>query len=141
MFARFGSRCSHTRVEVISAAVAALAGVATVVASGRILLGLGEAGYAVFRPVLLFNAVMGVLYLAAATLILRHVASARWLAAIIALVNVIVLVLVVVLRASGGAVAGETVVAMSLRTALWLAIAAALGYAWQRRSAGQRRLA
>lgn len=139
MLARPGSRRSNTRVEVVSAAVAALAGVATVVASGRILLGLGEAGYPVFRPVLLFNSVMGILYLAAAMLILRRAPSARWLAAIIALANVIVLLLVVVLRASDGIVADETLVAMSLRAALWLAIAVALGYPWQPPPAGQRR--
>jgi hypothetical protein len=110
----------------VTALLAVLAGLATIIAGGRILLGLAEAGYVVVRPVLYFNLVMGVLYLVTAVLIVRRAPSARGLAAGVALANVVVLALVALARGNGGAVAGETVVAMLLRSALWIGIAAAL---------------
>ncbi|HEX6048151.1 MAG TPA: hypothetical protein VFZ21_02745 [Gemmatimonadaceae bacterium] len=110
----------------MTALLAVLAGLATIIAGGRILLGLAEAGYVVVRPVLYFNLVMGVLYLVTAVLIVRRAPSARGLAAGVALANVVVLALAALARGNGGAVAGETVVAMLLRSALWIGIAAAL---------------
>lgn len=122
------------------ALVAAVFGTATILAGGRILLGIGDAGYTVVRPVLLFNTGMGVLYLAAAVLILRNPLRGRLLAAGIALLNVIVLVAIVARRATGGAVADETLVAMTLRSAVWIAIAVVLGRALGSRHAGAREL-
>jgi hypothetical protein len=118
--------CPHDRAQRLTAVVAALFGVATLVAGGRLLLGLGEAGYEVVRPVLLFNTGMGVLYLAAAALILRDVERGRLLAGGIAAVNVVVLLAVVVRRATGGPVADETLAAMALRAGVWIAITVAL---------------
>lgn len=123
----------HSWVRRLSALVAALFGVATLVAGGRILFGLGEAGYEVVRPVLLFNTAMGALYLAAAVLIVRDLGSARVLAAGIALVNLAVLLAIVARQAAGGTVADETLAAMTLRTVVWIAIAAALRREWRHR--------
>src|SRR5690606_8406736 len=117
---------AHSRSQRLTALVAALFGLTTVAAGGRILLGLGDAGYHVVRPVLLFNTAMGVLYLVAAVLILRDLGRGRLLAGGIAALNVVVLLTVVVRRATGGAVASETLAAMTLRAVVWLAITAVL---------------
>lgn len=124
--------CPHSHAQRLTALVAALFGLATIVAGGRILLGLGEAGYEVVRPVLLFNTGMGVLYMAAAVLILRDIGRGRLLAGAIAALNAIVLLTVVVRRATGGLVADETLAAMTLRTGVWLAITAVLTIALRR---------
>ena len=116
----------HSRTQRLTALVAVLFGLATIVAGGRILLGLADAGYEVVRPVLLFNSGMGVVYLIAAVLILRDVERGRLLAVGIAVVNVAVLLAIVMRRASGGMVADETLVAMTLRAGVWVAIAAVL---------------
>ena len=52
-------------VRGLTVAVAALFGVATIFAGGRVLLG-SDPGYVVFRPLLIYNTIMGVFYIAAA---------------------------------------------------------------------------
>ena len=64
--------------------------------------------------------------MAAAVLILRDLGRGRLLAGGIAALNVVVLLTVVVRRATGGAVASETLAAMTLRAVVWLAITAVL---------------
>ena len=120
-------QCPHGRTQMLTALAAAVFGVLTLVAGGRILLGFGEAGYAVVRPVLLFNAAMGVLYVVTAALIVSEVRRGRLLAGAIALANVAVLLAVIALRATGGTVAAQTLAAMSLRAGVWIAIVVALG--------------
>lgn len=117
---------AYTRLQRWSALIAGLFGIATIIAGGRVLLG-GDAGYEVVRPVLLFNTAMGVVYLATAMLILRDPARGRLAAIAIASVNLLVLLAVIARRAGGGIVATETLVAMTLRTVVWIGIAAALG--------------
>lgn len=124
----------RSRTQRLTAFVAALFGLATIVSGGRILLGLADAGYAVVRPVLLFNSIMGVVYVIAAVVILRDVGRGRMLAVGIALVNAAVLLAIVARRASGGVVAEETLAAMTLRAGVWVAIAIALA-----RELGRRR--
>lgn len=118
--------CPHSRVQRAAALVAALFGVATLFAGGRILLGVADAGYYVVRPVLLFNTTMGAVYLVAAVLIARDLRRGLLLARLIAIANVLVLVAIVVRRVAGGPVANETVMAMTLRTVVWTVIAVLL---------------
>lgn len=118
--------CPHRLSLRISALVAGIFGILTLIAGGRILLGLGEAGYTVIRPVLLFNTVMGALYLLTAVLIVRSNERARPLALFIAATNVIVLLSILVMRATGGTVANETMGAMTLRSVVWVVIAVVL---------------
>ena len=125
--------CPHSRTQRLTALVAALFGLATIVSGGRILLGLADAGYEVVRPVLLFNSGMGVVYVIAAVLILRDIERGRLLAAGIAAVNVAVLLAIAVRRASGGMVADETLVAMTLRAGVWVAMAVVLAREFGRR--------
>ncbi|HEY0995471.1 MAG TPA: hypothetical protein VGD77_05740 [Gemmatimonadaceae bacterium] len=107
----------------ITAAFAGLLGLATIVAGARVLAG-GDPGYAVVRPVLLFNTVMGAVYLLAAVLIARGSPKARGVAWFIAEANAVVLLGVVVMRLMQHPVAAQTLAAMAFRTAAWFAIAA-----------------
>jgi hypothetical protein len=124
--------CPHNRAQRISAVVAALFGLATLFAGGRVLFGLGDAGYVVVPAVLLFNTVMGFFYLLAAVLIVRSVETGRVAAGAIAIVNLAVWTLIMVHRASGGTVANETVGAMTLRTIVWVAIFAVISRSLRR---------
>lgn len=118
--------CPHRPLHRLTVAVAAFFGLATIVAGGTVLLGLRDAGYEVVRPVLWFNALMGVAYVATAILIARDL-ERGWMASIaVAAANVAVLLGIVVLSASGGTVAPETMAAMSVRAAVWVAIVLAL---------------
>jgi hypothetical protein len=69
----------------VAASAAVVFGVVTVMAGGRVLLG-GDPGYLVFRPLLLFNTVMGAVYLIAGALVWRGAPGGRRLAGAIALV-------------------------------------------------------
>ena len=98
---------------------AAVFGLATLIAGGRVLLG-SDPGYVVFRPLLGYNTVMGLVYVGAGALIWRDIAKGRWLAGAIALLNLAVLIAVFVIHQTGGKVALQSVRAMTLRTVFWL---------------------
>lgn len=106
--------------------VPALFGLVTLFAAGRVLLGLGFPDHAVFRPLLLFNAGMGLVYLATALTIRRDPLRGRRLAAGVALLNLAVLGGILLLQRAGETVAAESVRAMGFRTAVWAAIVAGL---------------
>lgn len=125
-------QCPRSRAQRVSALVAALFGVATLFAGGRLLFGLGEAGYVVVPAVLVFNTVMGVFYLVAAVLIARSLEMGRVAAVAIAILNLAVLALIILRRTTGGIVANETLVAMTLRTVVWAGIFALLSRALHR---------
>ena len=108
-------------VQILAAAVAVLFGLATLFAGGRVLLG-SDPGYEVFRPLLLYNAAMGVAYLAAGVTVWRSVKAGRYAAGAIFLLNLLVLVGIVVVFRSGGAVAVDSLRAMTLRTVVWLVL-------------------
>ncbi len=108
-------------VQILVAAVAALFGVATLFAGGRVLLG-SDPGYEVFRPLLIYNTAMGVAYLAAGITVWRSVNAGRSAAGAIFLLNLLVLVGILVVYRSGGAVAVDSLRAMILRTVVWLVL-------------------
>ncbi|KPK12384.1 MAG: hypothetical protein AMJ68_02260 [Acidithiobacillales bacterium SG8_45] len=118
-------------VQTIVAAVAVLFGVATLFAGGRVLLG-SDPGYEVFRPLLMFNTAMGVAYLAAGVAVWRSVTVGRNATGAIFLLNLLVLVGILVIYGSGGAVAVDSLWAMILRTVVWLVLF--LGASWLARS-------
>lgn len=117
----------------ISAGVAGVLGLLTIVAGGRVLLG-GNPGYVVMRPVLLFNVVMGAIYLVAALLMFRASSHGSVLAWFIAEANLVVLIGVVALRLLHQPVATQTLAAMAFRTGAWFLIL------WLVRSSSPRRL-
>lgn len=117
-----------------AAAVGVLFGVATVMAGGRVLLGISDPGYVVFRPLLIYNTGMGVAYVAAGVAMLRCLRCGTRAAAIVFALNLLVLVAIFAVYSSGGAVAVESLRAMSFRTAVWLGLFATLLWVGRRSS-------
>jgi hypothetical protein len=111
----------------ILAFVAVAFGLATVVSGWRVLAG-ADPGYVVFRPLVIFNTTMGVAYLAAGILTIRNLAQARFAAATIFLLNLLVLGAIGYLYSTGSAVAIDSVRAMTFRAGVWLVLF--LGLAW-----------
>jgi hypothetical protein len=103
------------------ALAAAVLGLATIAAGVRVLAG-ADPGYVVFRPLLRFNTAMGFAYVAAGALAWRDVTRGRSAAAVIFALNLCVLGVIGYLYATGSAVAVESVRAMALRSAVWLAL-------------------
>lgn len=120
-------------VQMIAAAVAALFGVATLFAGGRVLLG-ADPGYMVFRPLLIYNTTMGVAYLAAGITIWSSANRGRYAAGAIFLLNLLVLSGIILLFSTGGAVAMDSLRAMTLRAVVWLVLFLALS--WRVRTPG-----
>ena len=107
--------------------VAAAFGLATVVSGWRVLAG-ADPGYVVFRPLVIFNTAMGVAYLAAGIITLRSLERGKFAAATIFLLNLLVLGAIGYLYAAGGAVAIDSIRAMTFRTGVWLVLF--LGLTW-----------
>ena len=121
-------------VRILAAGIAVLFGVATLFAGSRVLLG-SDPGYEVCRPLLLYNTAMGVAYLAAGVALWRNVNAGRYAAGAIFLLNLAVLVAIVVIYRSGGAVAVDSLRAMTLRTVVWLALFIAASWLCRSRTA------
>ena len=117
----------HRLIQNILALVAILFGLVTVFAGGRVLLG-ADPGYIVFRPLLIYNTVMGFAYIAAGVIAWRSVVRGRQAAGAIFVLNLLVLAGIGALYATGDSVAVESVRAMTLRSVVWLALF--VGFAW-----------
>lgn len=104
-----------------AAIVAVVFGLATIAAGGRVLTG-SDPGYIVFRPLLIYNTVMGVAYLSAGVAIWRSAHRGQYAAAAIFVLNLIVLGAIVLLYAAGRAIAVDSLGAMTFRTAVWLGL-------------------
>lgn len=118
----------------IAAVVACVFGIATIMAGTRVLTG-ADPGYLVFRPLLIYNTVMGVVYVAAGVVTWL---SARWgrsAAAAVFFLNLLVLVAIIALYRSGDAVAVDSVRAMVVRTVVWLLLYLSLVWVSRKRSA------
>jgi len=124
--------------QAVAALVAVLFGVATLFAGGRVLLG-GDPGYVVFRPLLLYNTVMGAVYIAAGVTIWRNLVRGRYAAGAIFLLNLLVLAGIVLLYRGGTEVAVDSLRAMTLRTVVWLALLVATWLIRGPATAGTRR--
>ena len=111
----------------MSALVSALFGLATIIAGARVLVGL-DPGYIVFRPLLLYNTAMGMVYVVAGVIAGRNVDRGKYAAAMIFVLNFLVLAAIGYVYAAGGAVAMESLRAMIFRTVVWLVLF--LGMAW-----------
>ena len=122
------------RFYVIGQKVMALAavvfGAATVVAGARVLTG-SDPGYVVYLPLLIYNSVMGVVYIGVGASAWQRIDYGRNGAAAVFLLNLLVLVAIWILYTSGGAVAVDSLRAMMLRTAVWGALF--VGFWWLNR--------
>lgn len=106
-------------LQMTLAVVAVIFGLATMVAGGRVLAG-ADPGYIVFLPLLIFNTVMGALYIVAGFLMWRNPARGVFAAAAIFLLNLSVFGIIGYLHTTGHAIAIDSFHAMSFRTGVWL---------------------
>ena len=105
----------------LTAVVAILFGIVTIVAGGRVLLG-ADPGHVVFRSLLVYNASMGVVYVGAGLAIWRSLVHGRYAAGAIFLLNLVVLAGIVFVYRAGGAVAVDSLRAMTFRTGIGLVL-------------------
>jgi hypothetical protein len=122
----------HIRKVVAAVAIAAvLFGVVTVIAGARVLLG-ADPGYVVYLPLLRFNSIMGVVYIAVGVIAWRNLRFGVYGAAAILVLNLAALGAISYLYTPNGFIAGTSVQAMTLRTIVWLAFLIILAWANQR---------
>lgn len=107
--------------------LAVLFGAITIFAGLRVLTGTNP-GYVVFQPLLIYNTVMGFVYIGVGTISWRSLDLGKNGACAIFVLNLIVLIAIGIVYTSGGALAIDSLYAMTLRTVVWLAIF--LGFWW-----------
>lgn len=122
-------------IRILLATVAIGFGIATLFAGCRVLLG-HDPGYTVYRPLLLYNTAMGLAYVAAGVAIWRNARIARTAAGAIFLANLLVLIGILGIHRQGGAVAVDSLGAMTLRTGIWLVLWLAAMWLARSRPAG-----
>ncbi len=106
--------------------VAVLFGLVTIFAGTRVLFG-SDPGYIVFRPLLIYNTIMGIIYIIAAIIAWSNFKQGMYVAAAIFILNLVVLISIYFLYTEGSPIAVESLRAMSLRTVVWLALFSGFG--------------
>lgn len=106
----------------IAATVAVLFSLLTIVEGSQALLGITQQEYIVFTPLLIYNVAMAIVGLFVGMLIWLNHKRALTLTSIVTVLHLIVLIIVAVIFISDGPVAMHSVKAMTIRTAIWLAI-------------------
>ncbi len=121
-------QCPTSRWQRVAVILAAVSGLLSIIAGGQVLLGWRTPDHAVLLPLLGFNVIMGVVSIAVAFFLIRRDALAgRRAAAVIALLNAGVWTTLVISASGGAGIAGDSIVAMTLRTILWGSIYLMLG--------------
>jgi hypothetical protein len=109
----------------LAAVIAVLFGAATVASGGNVLFGSGAQGAGNYVPfVVWFNFVAGFLYVVAGAGLWRRRAWATWLALALAVATAGAFAALGLHVERGGAYEARTVLAMTLRLGVWVAIAA-----------------
>jgi hypothetical protein len=107
------------RLQILTAAVAIVFGLFTVIAGSCVLMEISDPGYTVFLPLLIFNTVMGFVYIATGILIWRNTRKGEFASKLIFLLNLAVFSIILLLFFTGEKVAVESVMAMGFRTIVW----------------------
>ena len=119
----------HSRKVVAAVAIAAvLFGLVSMIAGARVLLG-SDPGYVVYLPLLRFNTIMGVVYVAVGVLAWRHLKPGVYGAAAICVLNLLALAAISSLYTPNGPIASTSVQAMTLRTVVWVVLFLVLAWA------------
>lgn len=114
------------------AIAAVLFGIVTMIAGARVLLG-SDPGYVVYLPLLVFNTLMGAVYVAIGLIAWRSLRFGVYGSAAICVLNVIALGVISYLYTPNGVVASRSIQAMTFRTVVWLVLFFVL--AWSSRRA------
>ena len=123
----FAHSCPESRLQRASVLIAMLFGVLSLFAGGRVLLGLSTPDHAVVQPLLVFNTVMGAVYIAVALRIRANAARGRVGAGAVAILNLAAWLALIGYAATGAAVAVDSLVAMGIRSVVWGTIFVVLG--------------
>jgi hypothetical protein len=113
------------------AIAAVLFGVVTMIAGARVLLG-SDPGYVVYLPLLRFNTIMGVVYVAVGVIAWRSLRLGVYGAAAICVLNLVAIGAISYLYTPNGSIASTSVQAMTLRTVVWLALFLVLAWSSRR---------
>ena len=100
------------------------------IAGARALLGV-DPGYVVYLPLLRFNTIMGVVYVAVGAIVWRSLLLGVYGAAAICVLNLVALGVISYLYTPNGSIASTSIQAMMFRTVVWLVLFLVL--AWSRR--------
>ena len=114
-------RSQGSRSTAVAASLAVLFGVVTMLAGTRVLLG-ADPGYVVYPPLLVFNTLMGVAYVAVGVAAWRRPRLGVYGAGAVLALNTTALAAVAGLYTSGSSVAGTSMGAMTFRTVAWLVL-------------------
>lgn len=110
-------------LQILIAAAAIVFGLLTVFAGSRVLFGISDPDYIVFLPLLIFNTLMGFIYVVTGFIILRSAQKGKVASKVIFMLNLLVLGIILLLYfLSSDQVAIDSIKAMSFRTTFWLAI-------------------
>lgn len=112
-------RARNARLVVSSIAI--LFGMVTIFVGTQVFLGV-DPGYSVFKPLLMYNLVMGFVYIFAGISVWRNLTRGRIMASFIFVLNAIILAIVIYLYSSSESIAVESVKAMTFRTLIWLCL-------------------
>lgn len=121
------------RVQLVLVSVAIFFGALTLFAGSRVLLGT-DPGYKVFLPLLIYNTTMGLAYVASGIVAWGSPKKGRRAAAMIFVLNLMVLGAIYYLYSMENSVAIESLHAMILRTGVWLGLF--IGFSWLSRGHG-----
>ncbi len=120
-------------LKVVLSFIVCAFGLVTVITGTSVLRG-SDPGYTVFVPLLIYNSIMGVLYIITGVMAWRNMSKAKWLAGIILSLNILVFGVIFFMYSTGSLVAFESVMAMTLRTVVWLITF--LGFSWLANKSG-----
>ena len=111
------------------AIIAFLFGLATIFSGFRVLLEVSDPGYMVFLPLLIFNTLMGFIYLIAAWFIWTNLGKGFKLSRLIAYLNLGVLIMIsALIMMSDNLIAIDSIYAMSFRTFIWFGICFSINF-------------
>ena len=111
------------RIHGTLAIIAILFGLATILSGFMVLLEVSDPGFTVFLPLLIFNILMGFIYLIAAWFIWKNLERGFKLSRLIAYINLGVLIMISALfMMSDNLIAIDSIYAMSFRTFIWFGI-------------------
>ncbi len=113
--------------KIVLILIAALYGLMTIFVGTRTLLG-ADPGYVVFKPLLIYNAIMGIVYVTTSVIAWRNLKQGMYLAAAIFALNLVALIVIYFLSTNGYAIAADSLRAMSIRTGVWLVLFAGFGW-------------
>lgn len=106
----------------ITASVAIVFSLLTIVEGSQVLFGITQHAYKVFTPLLIYNILMGLVGLIAGIMLWLNHKKAFMLTKLIVAAHLIVLLVVGILYLSSNAVALHSIQAMSIRVVIWLII-------------------